>query len=194
MRIAITGTMASGKSVVSDMIRQSYPVFDSDSVAKEVYNEGNPCLDNIKSLFPSCFKDGLFDKKEMANIVFHDKEELDKLQNIIYPYLKEQLMLFFDTHELAFAEVPVLFENGFDKDFDKIIVVTCQKETAIRRCMEDRHYTYEEAISRLENQLDPSYQIERASYVIYNDGTLKELEIKVKDVIERIEEEYGIKS
>ena len=67
--------------------------------------------------------------------------------------------------------------------FDKVIVVTCHKETAIQRLMEYREFTYEEAVNRLNVQIDSDKQIERADTVIYNDGSLKELNTEVRNWI-----------
>ena len=60
--------------------------------------------------------------------------------------------------------------------FDKVIVVTCERETAIRRLMEDRDFTREEAEARLSHQIDPSVQIAKADVVFHNDGSIKDLD------------------
>ena len=89
----------------------------------------------------------------------------------------------------VFAEVPLLFEAGMEDDFDKIIVVTCKKETAINRMMEDREYTIEQAEARLASQIDACKQIEMADYVLHNDGDLKQLNDEINQIFKELRKE-----
>ena len=77
------------------------------------------------------------------------------------------------------AEVPLLFETGWEKYFDRTVVVTCSEEIAIQRMMEERNYTLEEAKARLSMQIPAEKQIAMADKVIYNEGDLKELDSQI---------------
>ena len=85
--------------------------------------------------------------------------------------------------------MPLLFEAGLEDDFDKIIVVTCEKETAIKRMMEDREYTNEQAEARLSSQIDGWKQIEKADYVLHNDGDLKQLNDEINQIFKELRKE-----
>ena len=99
---------------------------------------------------------------------------------------------FFANHEndaFVFAEVPLLFEAGWEGDFDEIVLVTCDKETAVQRLMEDRDYTREQAIERYESQIDPEIQKTKADRVIDNSSDLRTLDQKINAWIRGLREE-----
>ena len=77
---------------------------------------------------------------------------------------------------LVFAEVPLLFDAHMEKEFDHILVISCSRDTAIARLQEYRSFTREEAVARYETQMDIEQQRAAADTVIYNDGTIRELD------------------
>lgn len=189
-KIAITGTIASGKSTFCNIIRQmGYPVFDSDNYAKLVYHKNNPIYNEIVKLF----KEEILDKnreinlKIVAKIIFENEYKRKELEKLIHPFVLNGINNMIEkSNDFFFAEVPLLFESGFDKYFDEIILVTCDKEIALERCIKDRGYTKEEALSRLNSQIDAKYKIERADYVVYNNGTISDLKKSARELILKI--------
>ncbi|MCR5794898.1 MAG: dephospho-CoA kinase [Solobacterium sp.] len=184
MKIGITGTIASGKTSLSIILkRRGYSVFNCDQYARSATNRGNICFDSIVHTFGEGIlcDNGDIDRKKLADIVFKDEEERKKLNAIVHPYVIAGMKRFFANHEneIAFAEVPLLFEAGLEDYFDEVCVITCSKETAVRRMMEDRDYTEAEALARYESQIPPEEQIAKADKVLYNDGTLRELNTEV---------------
>lgn len=189
-KIAITGTIASGKSTFCNIIRQmGYPVFDSDNYAKLVYHKNNPIYNEIVKLF----KEEILDEnreinlKIVAKIIFENEYKRKELEKLIHPFVLNGINNMIEkSNDFFFAEVPLLFESGFDKYFDEIILVTCDKEIALERCIKDRGYTKEEALSRLNSQIDAKYKIERADYVVYNNGTISDLKKSARELILKI--------
>ncbi|MCI6271746.1 MAG: dephospho-CoA kinase [Erysipelotrichaceae bacterium] len=189
-KIAITGTIASGKSTFCNIIRQmGYPVFDSDNYAKLVYHKNNPIYNEIVKLF----KEEILDEnreinlKIVAKIIFENEYKRKELEKLIHPFVLNGINNMIEkSNDFFFAEVPLLFESGFDKYFDEIILVTCDKEIALERCIKDRGYTKEEALSRLNSQIDAKYKIERADYVVYNNGTISDLKKSTRELILKI--------
>ena len=87
--IAITGSIGCGKTYISDMIKSlGYIVFDADKEVRKFY-KNKKFLNIIKQNFPDVFKKGIFNKKELRELVFNNKNELKKLENIIHPLLKQ---------------------------------------------------------------------------------------------------------
>ena len=86
---------------------------------------------------------------------------------------------------LAFAEVPLLFESGWEKEVDEVIVVTCTKRHALQRLMEDRGYTKEEAQARFSSQIDGAMQIAKADDVFHNDGSVTALDRQLSSWLQR---------
>lgn len=185
MKIGITGTIASGKTSVSILLRRrGFPVFNSDQYTKRARYKGNPVCESIIEKYGEDLRanSGDIDDQKLANLIFHDEEARQFVNRVMFPYVIEGMRKFFKSHEkdpLVFAEVPLLFEAKLEEEFDEIMVVTCSKDVAIKRMEEDRDYTEEQALSRYQTQYDPHYQIEHADVVIYNDGTLKELDQKI---------------
>lgn len=182
LKVGITGTIASGKTSVSILLRRrGFSVFNSDNYAKMATHSGNSCFKPLLEVLGEDVLDesGDIDRKKMAEIIFHDEIKRKQVNSIVHPYVIEGMRKFFENHRdenIVFSEVPLLFEAHLEDEFDEIVVVTCQKETAIKRMKEDREYSIEEAESRYNSQLSPSYQIEKADEVIHNDGDLKQLD------------------
>ena len=183
-KIGITGTIASGKTSVSILLRRrGMQVFNSDKYGAMATHAGNPCFTKITDAFGTGLiaEDGDIDRRKLASIVFNNEEKRKLLNSIVHPYVREGLEKFIARQEggFCFAEVPLLYEAGFEDLFDEICVVTCSKETAVKRMMEDREYTEDEALGRYNSQIDPEIQIARADKVIYNDGTLADLDHEI---------------
>lgn len=184
-RIGITGTIASGKTTVSILLRRrGMAVFNSDNYGKMALHAGNPCHDRLTALLDSEILDqnGDIDAAKMAAAIFSDEEKRQAVNAIVHPYVREGMHRFFASHEndaFVFAEVPLLFEAGWEEDFDEIVLVVCDKETAIQRMMEDRGYSREEALNRYHSQIDPEIQKQKADRIIDNSSGLKELDTNI---------------
>lgn len=193
-RIGITGTIASGKTSVSILLKKhGFAVFNSDNYAKTATHAGNVCFEPlVKLLGNDVLAGGDIDRKKMADIIFHDEEKRKAVNAIVHPYVIAGMRKFFAAHQsdpFVFAEVPLLFEAGMEDEFDEICVVTCEKETAVSRMMEDREYTEEEAESRYASQISPAVQCEKADTVIHNDSDLKQLNTDINAWIARLRKE-----
>ena len=174
-------------------------MFNSDQYAKMCLHKGNVKFEEIVKTFGEEILDdtGDISNKKLAAIVFENEEERQKLNAIVHPFVFEGMHKFFAQKEdlpFAFAEVPLLFECHLEDEFDEIIVVTCQKETAIRRMMEERDYSSEEAEARYLSQIDPAIQIAKASIVIYNDESIQDLDRKVNQMIGKLRGRNGKKA
>ena len=196
-KIAVTGTIASGKTTVSILLRRmGYRVFDCDGYSRMVYRKTDPCYEQIVEAFGPEILDefGEIDRKKLASVIFSDEEKRQTLNNITHPAIVAGMERFFANHtdeSLVFAEVPLLFEAHLESHFDAILVVACEREKAVTRMMEDRGYTREEAEARYESQMHPDRQIEQATIVIMNDGTIKDLYERVIEAVTALEEEHA---
>jgi len=192
-KIAVTGTIAAGKSTVSILLRRRRkPVFDCDQYSRILYQRTNPCFDVIVDAFGEEILDdfGEIDRKKLAQIVFSDEEKRKQLNEIVHPRIIEGMKAFFMHHSdepLVFAEVPLLEESGLTSYFDEIVLVTCSEDTAVKRMMEDRGYTEKEALARLASQKQYSKaQRKSATAVLVNDGTIRELDSAVGKLLREL--------
>lgn len=185
MKIAITGTIAAGKTTVAILFRRrGIPVFNADQYAKRSLYQGSVCYEKILEVFgdDATSASGDIDPKKLAEIIFQDNNKREQLNAIVHPFVLEGMQKFFITNlqqPIICAEVPLLFETGWNQYFDRTVVVTCSEEITIQRMMEERNYTLEEAKARLSMQIPAEKQIAMADKVIYNEGDLKELDSQI---------------
>ena len=184
-RVCITGTLASGKSTLSRYLRdKGYDVFDADYYGKSLYTKDS---DTYKEIVEKFGEEILDDKleistKKLAGIVFGNEEKRLELNGIVHPNVKNGLLDFFEERkdkDIAFAEVVLVFEVGWERLFDHIVLITCDEEISIERCMKYRNYTREEAVNRLRSQIPADIQVKKSDYVIYNNGTIEEFETSI---------------
>ena len=195
MKIGITGTIASGKTSVSILFRRmGFCVFNADQYAKMTTHASNPCFKQLITILSEDVLDdnGDIDRQKMADMIFRDEDKRKQVNAIVHPYVIEGMNRFFENHKdqkIIFAEIPLLFEANMKEYFDKILVISCSKDIAIKRMKEDRNYSEEQALARYSSQLDTEYQMQNADDVIMNDGDLKELGSKVNQYIAKLRKE-----
>ena len=196
-KIGITGTIASGKTSAAILLkRHGFAVFNADQYARMCTHSGNVICEQLKQALPEGMDDGQggIDRRKLAELIFHDEEARQLVNSLTHPYVREGMRRFFANHAedtLAFAEVPLLYEAKMEDEFDAVLVITCTKETAIKRMMEDRDYTEEEALARYDSQIDPEIQISRADDVIYNDGSLTNLNTAINRYLRKMRRPDG---
>ena len=194
-KIGITGTIASGKTSVSiSLKRRGMPVFNADNYSKIALHQGSQCYARLIEILGSSVLDDNqdIDPHQMAEIIFNDEEKRRAVNEAVHPFVKEGMRKFFASHAdrpLVFAEVPLLFESHWEKEFDAVCVITCAKEEALKRMMKDRGYTKKEAERRYASQIDPEKQKAMADYVLINDGDKIELEHQVNIWVAQLRKE-----
>lgn len=189
--IGLTGNIASGKSVVSQFLKEfGAEVIDLDSLAKSLQDSNYlGVIDKIKQTFGDkvILYDNILNRKLLAKIVFHDKEQLKKLNDIMIPVLTEKLISEIEKHkkmgtEFLVLDAAILFEAGWDKLADITIVIYTPKELQLKRLIEREQIDEFEALARIKAQMPIEEKIKKANIVIENTGTIEELKEKVMEV------------
>lgn len=182
MKIAITGTIGSGKTEASIYLRKlGYDVFDCDEENRTILN--NRAYELLDNDFDDCFDGKVLNKAKLASIVFSDTLKKKKLENILHPIILDSLMQRND--DPLFAEVPLLFETGWDKYFDEKLLIVCNEELALMR-LKNKGISEEDAIKRINNQMPVEEKIKKATRIIYNNGSLDELYSAIDDYLKII--------
>ena len=185
--IAITGGIGSGKSTVTNIIKEnSFLTLSSDEIVSEIYKE-RKIKKLLRLLFPTAVRGRIklaIDRAEIAKQVFMDKEKHRQLTELITPIVMARIIAVYKAvGGVIFAEVPLLFECEFQKYFDKVIVVVRDKEKRIESAMLRSNLTREQVESRINNQVDYD-SLDLTPYtVIENNGTTDDLKEKVNQII-----------
>lgn len=186
--IGITGGIGSGKSTVSQILRDlGAKIIDADKIAKEIVFKGGVVLKELIEFFGSQILDesGGLDRKKLGEIVFNNPEKLEVLNKITHKYIVERIFKDLEKAkkegkwDIVVVDAPLPVKHGFMDTVDEVWVITADKETRIKRIMERNGLTYEEALSRISSQLKDSEYLEIADVVIPNDGSIEDLEKSV---------------
>ncbi len=188
--IGLTGVMGSGKSTVAALLRKrGLEAIDLDALARDSLH-WKETQDDIKRVFgPEYVVDGAVDVKKLKGIVF-TKEKLRMLEMIVHPRIFERAKKRIDLLEkegakLVFIDHPLLFETGFYRRFQKIVVVSAPMDE-IRKRLKERGVDPQDAEQRLSFQLSLEAKEKMADYIIDNSGTEDRLEEQVDRLLEKI--------
>lgn len=191
-KIAITGGIGSGKSLAAQYVAElGYPIYSCDEINKELWNDPE-YIEELKKLFPSCVNNGKFNKTILKKVVFVDKTGLKKLNAIAHPRIMKQLFSTMEKSEskFVFAEVPLLFEGGYEKFFDEIIVITRGLDERINAVKARDGLNEQEIKNRIAAQFDysklESYAQNLNVHVIINEGDMLSLKNEIQALIKRL--------
>lgn len=189
--IGITGNLGSGKSTVAALLRaEGYVVLDADQLARQALGPGSEVLPPIKARFgQEVFDaDGILDRKALGRRVFNSKEDLLWLESQIHPVIQKQVQsqrqeLTRNGTKMAFYDVPLLFEKNLQGQFDEVIVVSSALDALKDRVAKRDGLSQRDIESRLNNQIPLHEKEAMADHVLFNNGSLKDLEAAVKALI-----------
>ena len=192
--IGITGGIASGKSTVTEFLRQQgYQVIDADQVVYELQEPGERLYQALLSTFGSTIlqEDGRLDRPKLGAMIFGNPELLAQsspLQNeIIREELARRRDLLAETEDIFFMDLPLLFELEYDNWFDQIWLVDVTEETQLSRLMARNALSREEAEKRIAAQLSLREKRNRADVLIDNNGSLEGTRQQIRDALQKLE-------
>ena len=193
LKIGLTGGIATGKSHVLDRFRQrGVPCLDADELAHGVTSAGTEATAAIAERFGAeiLATDGSVDRKKLGSIVFADPAARRELEAIVHPAVHRAIAMGVRAFELmgdalAVVDIPLLFETGAEKTFDRVIVTACAAETQVARLVQ-RGLTEEAAGQRLAAQWPTERKTARADFVITTDGSFAETDEQVARVMDSL--------
>jgi dephospho-CoA kinase len=189
--VGLTGGIASGKSTVSRMfVDEGVPVICADELARDAVRPGSAALEEIRRTFGEqvLAEDGSLDRAAMARLVFQDKARRKLLESIIHPRVAEEQQkklqrLEYEGHRMAIIDVPLLYESGWEKAFDLVIVVYVPRDIQEQRLMERDGISLEDARARLNAQMAIPEKKKRADRVIDNTRNKAHTLAQVKEIL-----------
>lgn len=181
--IALTGGIAAGKSTVADRLAAlGAVVVDADQLSRAAVEPGSPGLDAVARRFGTRVigDDGALDRAALGAIVFSDPEARAALNAIVHPEVGRLSQAAFadafaaDPHTVVVYDVPLLAESRGAREFDAVVVVHASAEERIRRLMEHRSMSRDDAERRIGAQASDADRLALADHVIDATGTLGE--------------------
>ncbi len=190
MVVGLTGSIASGKSLVTNYLRKlNYQVIDSDVISHNIL-----FLDDVKKEIVNAFGkevlvDNNIDRKILGNIVFNDINKKSLLESIMLPFIvseiKKQLS---QTDEILFLDAPLLIEYNLQYLVDKIIVIKVDEDIQLKRLMERDNITKEYAIKKIESQLPSIEKLKYANFIIDNSHDINSTYNQVDKILKQLED------
>ncbi|MED4224190.1 dephospho-CoA kinase [Neobacillus cucumis] len=195
--IGLTGGIASGKSTVSNMLKDmSITVIDADVEARLAVMNGEPAYKEIIEEFGNdiLLENGEIDRQKLGSIIFHQADKRQRLNEITHPEVRKRMLEQVETakknkEEVIVLDIPLLFESKLTYMVEKTILVYVNSDVQIQRLMERNHLSSADAHARINSQMPLSEKMKLADAVINNNGALAD----TKQQLLKVLAQWGIK-
>ena len=190
MNIGITGSIACGKSTVSDyLIAKGYTIIDADKLGHVALNS-----DDVKRKLAEKFGDEILENNEISReklgkLVFGNDDNLKILNSIIHPKIKELILKLQEEHkdeDLVFLDIALLYEANFVDLVEKVAVVYVDEDVQLERLMTRNSLSKEEAIKRIESQMSPREKAALGDFVINNSYSKEDTFQQIDEILEKL--------
>ncbi len=187
LRIGLTGGIASGKSIVADMfVEMGVPVIDTDVIARELVQPGQPALDEIRERFGEGMIDaaGNLDRAAMRKLVFSDENARHDLEAILHPRIgaKPRRQADAADGDYQVIVVPLLAGSPLRQFVDRVLVVDCSEDTQIERLLARDTETIEQARRILAAQASRQDRLAIADDVVNNNEELSATHVRITEL------------
>jgi len=196
--IGLTGGIGMGKSTAAKCFAsRGLPVIDTDELARELVEPGQPALEEIRKAFGASVVDsgGRLRRDEVAKAVFADSAKRERLEGILHPRIREAWLsqveqLKGEGKAGSVVVIPLLFETDAAKHFTHIVCVACSSATQRAR-LRERGWTAEQIEQRIASQWPIEKKISAAHFVIWSEGSVQVNEAQVNRILERLQLSRG---
>lgn len=190
--VGLTGGIASGKSTVSNMLKEKgVTVIDADVEARLAVDIGEPAYNEIVNYFGQevLLEDGNIDRAILGEIIFNSKEKRTKLNSIVHPDVRARMdekrkRAIENGEKIVIMDIPLLFESKLKSTVEKTLLVYVDEETQLKRLMERNNFTEDEARSRILSQMPLKDKISLSDAVIDNNGSIEETRNQLNAILE----------
>ena len=188
-KIALTGNIASGKSVVQKILEDfGFKVLDTDLIGHKLL-ENN---EQVKTAFSGfdIMENGVISREKLGKIVFNDKKLLSQLNSILHPEIREYIVNYFNQNgdnEIIFVAIPLLFEASMQDLFDEIVFVYADDKLRLQRLMQRNNFDENYAKQRINSQMPQVDKIAKSDIIIKNEGSIEELKQIICDLFKPVQ-------
>lgn len=191
MIVGITGSLATGKTTVSRFLQKYLAgyLIDADEITHSLLNKGEVCYEAVVKEFCSGILDssGSIDRERLAKKVFQNKQEIDKLNNIVHPFVLNKIRELIEDKgrsgsSIIIIDAPLLIESGFNKECDIVIVLISSLLDQLDRAAKSLGMCAKDALARIRLQMPLAEKVKYADIIIDNSKELKELEEECRKI------------
>lgn len=194
LRIGLTGGIATGKSTVSNYLKElDYPLIDADLIARQLVEPGQEGLKRLVAKFGAEIlnESGALDRKALGQRLFGDAQLRQEVDQLLHPLIYEALeaesqRLAQAGAKLAFFDIPLLYETGYDQKMDQVWVVYLPHDLQVERLMARNSWSLAQAEAAIASQASIEAKRQRADLVIDNQGSLAVTFAQVDQALSRL--------
>lgn len=193
--IGITGSSGSGKSTVTHILEKELKakVINADEIVKQMQIQGSKYFEKIVELFgiDVIKEDGTLNRRKLAEIIFQDKVQKEKLDNLTYKYVVEKIKQQVNMAEEGYViiDAPLLIESKLNEICNVVIAVVSKKEEQVKRICERDNIEENKAKLRIEAQMDNEFYKKNADYVVENNGgNYDELVGRIRKLVQELQQ------
>lgn len=189
--VGLTGGIASGKSTVSNMIREKgYTIIDADVEARLAVEVGEPAYNDIIEYFGEqiLLADNSIDRAKLGSIIFNDEEKRLKLNSIVHPDVRRRMVekrekALQNGEELVIMDIPLLLESRLNDMVDKVLLVYVDAPIQLQRLMERNQLSEQEAKARIQSQMPLKEKVSLSDFVINNNGSIEDTKKQLEEIL-----------
>lgn len=195
--VGLTGSIGSGKSLAAKCFQdQGVPIQDSDAEVHRLLREDQTLINTIQDRWPTAVEDGQVVRPKLGEIVFADRAELKRLENMIHPHLHQAHRRFLGQHSqigtpIVVIDMPLLFETGFDHYMDVTVCVIADDELRLQRVLRREHMTVEKFKARDELQMPQAEKKKRADFLLNSGLDKGDMYRQVEELICTLQDRKG---
>lgn len=189
--VGLTGGIASGKSTVSNMLKEmEIPVIDADVESRCAVQNGEPAYNQIVESFGQeiVLPNGEIDRQKLGSIIFHDEQKRKLLNSIVHPEVRRRMnekkeIAMKAKEKIVILDIPLLFESNLINMVDQTLLVYVDRNIQLTRLMERNQLSEEEAEARIQSQMPLAEKMKLADKMINNNGSLTETKEQLNKIL-----------
>ena len=190
MNIGITGSIACGKSTVSNyLIAKGYTIIDADKIGHVALTSNDAKRKLSEKFGDEILENNEINREKLGKLVFGNDDNLKILNSIIHPKIKELILKLQEEHrdeDLVFLDIALLYEANFVDLVEKVAVVYVDEDVQLERLMTRNFLSKEEALKRIESQMSPQEKASLGDFVINNSYRKEDTFQQIDEILEKL--------
>jgi len=187
IKIGILGDIGAGKSYVAQNF--GYPVFNADYEVSKLYQQNKNVYKNLKKNLPKYIHSFPIEKKEIANAILANKNNLSKIIKIVHIEIRKKMNLFLKKNKnskIVILDIPLLLENKINKEEDILVYVQSSKFNILKRLKKRKNFNKKLMKKFKAIQLPTSYKKKKSNFIIKNNFTRKSVNNDIKRILKNL--------